>query len=366
MKRALTLLAAALVMAASQAAFAQTAPAKYTHEVSEKLYRQGKYALAETLCKQALVDLEKARGAKAWQLAEPLIDMATLYMRQARFADAKLVIDRADSLLDKTQPDQALLVGRLGINKGWRLYILGETPAAAKVFEEARDLVEKFAPGDSIDRAELINNVGLMYEDLGDKDTDDALIAQARTCLLQGWDMRRRLTGDESPETGESLNNLGMHLLFNGQNPGEDEFALKILRKSLETAVKIYGESHPETAVSHGTLALALLLHGKTDEAEKEVRIALPMTQKYLGDKHPDLSFELMTLGRILQMQTHLDDAEKKFLEALAINEEVYGKTHPNLVPTLQALKKLYDDRGDAAKSQDIEKRIEKLTGKDL
>jgi tetratricopeptide (TPR) repeat protein len=372
MKPAMTVWAAAMILAmAGQGAFAQTAPAKYTHAAAEKLYRQGQYAQDEALCKQALTDIEKAQGAKTWQLAEPLIDLATVYMRLARYADARLVIERADGVLDKTQPAPALLYGRLGINKGWRLYVLGDTKAALKVFEEALALVEQHAPGESIDRAELINNIGLMYEDLGDKEdvgdlqTED-LTARGRTYLLQGWEMRRNLTGDASPESGESLNNLGMHLLFNGRDLAEEEFALKVLRKSLDTAVKVYGENHPETAVSHATLALALLLHDKVEEAEKEVRIALPMTQKYLGDKHPDLSFELMTLGRILQMQKHPEDAEKKFLEALAINEDVYGKTHQNVMPALQALKKLYEDKGDAAKTQDIEKRIEKLSGKDL
>ena len=272
----------------SAAALAQTAPAKYSHEAAEKLYRQAKYADDEALCTAAVADLEKSLGNKAWQIAEPLNDLATLYMRQARYAEAKQVIDRADSLLDKKVPAQALLYGRLGINKGWRLYVLGETDGGAKVFEEALALIEKFNPGESIDRAELINNLGLMYESQADKAEDDALMEKARAYIFRGWQMRRSLTGDNSPETAESINNLGMHLLFNAQGPDEPDLALRTLRKALDMALKIYGESHPETAVSHATLGLALFMHGKIDEAEKEVRFAIPMTQKFLGDKHPD------------------------------------------------------------------------------
>jgi len=339
---------------------------KYSHEASEKLYRAGKYEEGEAMDKAAIADIEKAQGPKAWQLADPLNDLATIYMRQAKFADAKQLIERADTLLDKSKPDQGLIAGRLSINKGWRLYTLGETDQATKVFEEGLALIEKYSQGDSIDRAELINNLGLMYEELGEKSENEALIDQARICLLRGWEMRKALTGELSPETGESLNNLGMHLLFNGRSPSDALLGINVLRKSLEVAIKVYGENHPETAVSHGTLALALLLHDKTDEAEKEVRIAIPMTQKYLGDKHPDLSYELMTLGRILQKQGHFDDAEKKFLEAQQIDEEVYGKTHKNVLSSLKALKVLYDEKGDAAKSQEMEKRIDKLTGKDI
>jgi tetratricopeptide (TPR) repeat protein len=342
------------------------APAKYTHETAEKLYRAGHYAEDEALCNQAVADLEKSLGNKAWQIAEPLNDLATLYMRQSRLTDAKQAIERADSLLDKKVPAQALIYGRLGINKGWRLYVLGETDGGTKVFEEALALIEKYRPGESIDRAELINNLGLMYEAQAEKNEDDALMEKARACLFRGWEMRRDLTGDYSPETAESVNNLGMHLLFNGRDPEESEFAVKVLRKALEMAVKVYGESHPETAVAHATLGLALVLHGKSDEAEKEVRFAIPMTQKYLGDKHPDLAYEYMTLGHILQEQSHLDEAEKYFLDTLAIDEAVYGKTHQNVLPSLKALHDLYNEMGDPAKAQDVEKRIEKLNAKDI
>jgi tetratricopeptide (TPR) repeat protein len=364
--RAIPPLSLLLLLALAPIAACAQVPAQYSHDAAEKLYRQGKYAQDESLCNQAIANFEKSLGSKAWQIAEPLNDLATLYMRQARFADAKQAIDRADSLLDKNVPAQALIYGRLGINKGWRLYTLGETNGGTRVFEEALALVEKFAPGDSIDRAELINNLGLMYESQAEKADDDALMARARACLFRGWEMRRRLTGDFSPESGESVNNIGMHLLFNGRDPEDADFALKVLRKSLDVALQVYGESHPETAVSHATLALALVMHGQLDEAEKEVRLAIPMTQKFLGDKHPDLAYEFMTLGHILQEQSHFDDAEKKYLEALAIDETAYGKNHQNVVPALQALQRLYDEKGDPAKAQDMEKRIEKLNAKDI
>jgi tetratricopeptide (TPR) repeat protein len=338
----------------------------YTHQGAEKLYRQAKYADAEAMCKQAISDIEKARGKQSYLIAEPLTDLATIYMRLARYMDAKQVIDRADALLDKSKPEQALLYGRLGINKGWRFYTLGETDAATKVFEEARSVIEKNQKGDSIDLAEIINNLGLMYEEIGEKDENDTMIKQARICLLRGWESRRTLTGELSPETGESLNNLGMHLLFNADDPDNVMLGLNTLKKSLEVATKVYGENHPETAVSHATLAMALYMTDDREKAEKEIRIAIPMTQRFLGDRHPDLAFELTTLGRILQEQSNFDEAEKDFLQALDITQEVYGKTHPNVVPSLETLKRLYDAKGDSARSQEIQKRIERLSGKEM
>lgn len=371
MKRSLfAFLPLLLISSAASAQTTQRLASFYTHEGSEKLYRAAKYTEAEGLCKQAIAEIEKARGAKAWELAEPLIDLATVYMRQARYAEARQVIDRADSVLDKTKPEQMLMYGRLGINKGWRLYTFGESEQALKIFTEAREILErelaKAGKKESIDLAEIINNQGLMFENVGEDKEDIDMVKQARACLMHGWQMRRSLTGEESPETAESINNLGMFLMFNGTSAEEAELGYSTIKKSVALAEKVYGKNHPETAVSHGTMALALYVHDDLDEAEKEVRIAIPMTQRFLGDKHPDLAYELTTLGHILQKRSKFDDAEKKYLEALSINEEVYGKTHPNIINSLQSLRSLYDERGEPAKVQEIEKRIEKLSGKEI
>lgn len=370
MKRKSLAVAVLLGVGCLPTAWGQSANAQintfYSHLGAEKLYRQGKYADSESMCKQGITDIEKARGKQSYLIAEPLMDLATVYMRLARYGDAKQVLERADALLDKNKPEQALLYGRLGINKGWRLYTLGETSAATKVFEEARSILEKNQKGDSVDLAEIINNLGLMYEEAGEKDEDDALIRKGRICLLRGWESRRTLTGEVSPETGESLNNLGMHLMYHAQSLEELELAISTLKKSMEMAIKVYGETHPETAVAHATLALALFHEDELEAAEKEIRIALPMTQRFLGDRHPDVAFELSILGHILQERNNYDEAEKKYLEALDVDEGVYGKTHPRIVPALETLKTLYDQKGDSARSREMKTRIEKLSGKEM
>src|SRR5262249_3764175 len=72
----------------------------YRQAGAEQLYRKAKYKEAEAMCQQAISAIEKSKGPKSWELAEPLNDLATVYLRQARWADAKTVIDRAESVLD--------------------------------------------------------------------------------------------------------------------------------------------------------------------------------------------------------------------------------------------------------------------------
>ncbi len=141
---------------------------------------------------------------------------------------------------------------------------------------------------------------------------------------------------------------------------------MKTLHQSLEVATKVYGEQNPETAMSHTNLALALLAQGDIDGAEMELRKAMPITLRFLGEDSQDHAQELTTLGRILQEQTHYEEAEKAFLEAVAINEKIFGKSDPSVVSTLQYLQKLYETAGDTSKENDIERRIEKISGKGI
>ena len=270
-----TALASALVSASPAFAQATTNPGLinsvtvttfYTHDSAETLYRQAKYAQVESMCKAAIADLTKSKGEKSPAIAEPLIDLATVYMRQAKYAEAKEAIERADSLLDRTKPEQATLFGRLGINKGWRLYTLGETAAAAKVCQDSIDALTKNNVKESKDLAELINNLGLMNEELADESEDprvkDRLMTQARVNLFKGKEMRETLTGKESPETAESLNNIGIFLLFNGRSIQEVDTGYRTLQESLAVAKKVYGDHHPETAVSRSVSAMARVRAG--------------------------------------------------------------------------------------------------------
>src|ERR1043165_4689434 len=100
-----------LVMLAAATVWGQAAPINtfYTHTGAEKLYRQGQDTQPAGQGQDARPDIyaggggdagiagiEKAGGAKAYQIAEPLIDLATVYMRLAKYGEAKQVMDRAE------------------------------------------------------------------------------------------------------------------------------------------------------------------------------------------------------------------------------------------------------------------------------
>jgi Tfp pilus assembly protein PilF len=343
---------------------AATAPQPYSHAAATALYRQGKYADEEALCRAAVTAIEKSDGDRSPQLAAPLDDLGGIYLRQGRFADAKAPLQRAESVLDKSKPADAIAYAHLCINKGWLQYSLGDIAGAEKVFIDGRTLLEKFQTAPSVDLAELINNIALAYED--NEAEDKAKIAEAKVLLLKGWELRRKLTGPDSAESGESLNNLGMYLLFHSNDEEGISTALTTLKKSLALAEKVYGKDNPETASAHANMAIAYHLTRQDDLAESEIRLALPMTEKYLGKENPDRAYELQVLGQILQAQQKYREAEADLLEAVALNIRVYGPDHDFVASSLDYLDGLYQASGDTVSQRAVEKRIEKIRGRDI
>ncbi|MCL2646934.1 MAG: tetratricopeptide repeat protein [Phycisphaerales bacterium] len=340
----------------------------YTHEAATTLYREAKYKQAETMCLKAIAAIEKEKGEKAWEIASPLDDLATVYLRQARYREAESIIARAESLLDKNNKEQGILLARLAINKGWQKYAMGDARGAEKAFVRGRDLIQKWQKDDSLVLAELINNLGLMYEEAAGpaEMPSPKRVTQARLMLYKSWQMRKLLAGEESYESQESLNNIGMHLLYHGEGENVAEMAINTLRKALEMSEKVYGKEHPETAMSRVNLAMALKLNDDDAAAEEQIRRAMPVTEKYFGKDHPDRQYQLMVLGMIEQGRGNYEEAEKYFLEAVRIAEVTYGPTHENVAGAVANLRDLYEEMNDEAKMKAAEKRAEKLRGKEI
>ncbi|HVS71933.1 MAG TPA: tetratricopeptide repeat protein [Phycisphaerae bacterium] len=337
----------------------------YTHDAAEKLFRAAKYSEDEALCQQTVTAIEHAKnggkGPNDPQLADPLNDLATVYLRIGRFEDARKLVDRAAPLLNPAIHWQALVLARVQTNKAWRAYAWGETGVADKWFSDARDLLQKNGAAESLDMAEVLNDLGLVMED-----GNDTIQAQGRRLLYQAWEMRRRLAGDLSPECEESLSNLGMNLLFHGNSPDDVKLAIASLHKAYNTAQKLWGPDHPETAMALANIAMADQLTDQNDKAADEIRQALTVTTKVFGPMSLDRASELQILGSILQSQQKFPDAESAFKEAVAINESVYGPTHPFVGSALTYLQGLYDAMHDEAKSEQIKERADKLRGLDL
>lgn len=99
-------------------------------------------------------------------------------------------------------------------------------------------------------------------------------------------------------ETGAQLcNELGYHL----HSMGDYQVARPYYEKALEIRKKVLGDEHPDTAKSLNNLAMLCYDENDFEEAARLMRQALAIYRKVLGDGHPDTKTMIANLEAIEQ-----------------------------------------------------------------
>ena len=145
--------------------------------------------------------------------------------------------------------------------------------------------------GDNLNLAWTYNNLGCLYDDMGD--TERALQYQE-----EAYAIRRKLLPPTHPDLATSLNNLGrIHQRIAQHDYGRNPNALIQALENFQAALQIRQASlpadHPELANSFYNLALIHANQGDYQQAQSEVLEALEIQKKILPVHHPDLEQSL-------------------------------------------------------------------------
>ncbi len=141
----------------------------------------------------------------------------------------------------------------------------------------------------------------------------------------KAMEIRRRLLGEDHPDTAKSYENLGMNLYAQGKY-AEAEV---LLRKAMSILRRQLGEDHCDTANCYNDLAMILDDQSRNAEAESLLRIALAILRQRLGDNHPDTAACYNNLAYNLERQGRDAEAEPLHRKSLAIRRHALGEDHP-------------------------------------
>ena len=167
--------------------------------------------------------------------------------------------------------------------------------------------------------ADLANSLGNYLQMVAD-------YAGARPYYEQALAIRRKVLGEEHPDTATSLDNLGSLLQDMGDNAG----ARPYYEQALAICRKVLGEEHPDTASSLNNLGSLLHAMGDYAGALPYFEQALAIRRKTLGEEHPDTAMSLNNLGYLLQVMGDYAGARLYYEQALAILEKKLGVDHPS------------------------------------
>jgi len=169
-----------------------------------------------------------------------------------------------------------------------------------------------------------INNMGQLLEAQGRLD-------QAEPYFREALEKRRRVLGEEHPDTLGSINNMGSLLWSQGKFDQAEPY----WREALEKYRRVLGEEHPDTLISMNNMGSLLLAQGKLDQAEPYFREALEKRRRVLGEEHPETLISISSLGSLLWSQGKLDQAEPYYREDLEKSRRVLGEEHPNTLVSI-------------------------------
>lgn len=260
-----------------------------------------------------------------------------------------------------------------------------DTALMTQMLERAEQYIldaEDHAPATEADLARM---VGGAWWELGE-------YQRALPHFERSLELRRMSLGDDSPETLESAQLLGTHLLTLGdlvraepllrecvdafpvdalatsesarraadsygellQKRGRLEEALELRRALVAAAETALGPRHIDTLRSRNNLALSLESLGRFDEADAEYRavLELQLRDPNIGPDHPHTLMTRSNLTGLLRGQGRIADARDMCEEVLAAKRRVLPPGHLSLLTSINNLGELEKQLGNAARAE--------------
>jgi serine/threonine protein kinase/tetratricopeptide (TPR) repeat protein len=220
--------------------------------------------------------------------------------------------------IDKQFKDQPLVDARLRHTLA-NLYVkLGKYDTALPLQEDALETRRKILGEEDPDTLLSVNDMGNLLEMKGD-------YAGAEPLYREAMEKRARVRGAEHPETIVSMMNLGGNLRFQGRFVDAEP----MLRKALEMSKRVIGDDAKDTLTCQSVLGYLYVDEGKLAEAEPLWRETYEKGRRALGPDDPESLVWANNLGGLLGSMGKLAEAEGFYREAYEATRRVRGEEHP-------------------------------------
>lgn len=265
----------------------------------------------------------------------------------ANFTDLALemldvnIFDRALLVIDKDFNEQPLIQARLWQTVADTLRELGRLERATTPQQRSLDNRRRLLGNEHPDTLASIKKMGFLLKFQGE-------LAAAEPYFREALAIERRRLGNQHPDTLDSINNIGALL----HSQGKFDAAERYFREALEALRRVLGDEHPNTIASINNMGMLLQSKGDLTAAEPYIREALETNRRVLGDADLDTLLLISNMGLLLQSQGKLVEAEPYYREALETRRRVLGDEHPDTLVSINNMGKLLQDQGKFVETQ--------------
>jgi CHAT domain-containing protein/tetratricopeptide (TPR) repeat protein len=352
------------------------------------LVRQGKYAEAERLFRQALEIRRRVQGEDHPDTATACDNLASSLTDQGKFAEAERLLRQALEIRRRALDEDSLDTAHSNNELGHLLWLQGKHAEAEPLFQQALRVYRRTLGEDDPRTALAYNNLAHALE-------GQHKHAEAEPLFKEALEVRRRTLGEDHPDTAASFYSLASAFMHRGKyaeaepllrkaqpiqhrtlgedhprtlqgdtdlawalaRQGKSAEAEPLLARVLETHRRVLGENHPRTAECYVKLADVLNDQGKFAEAETLHRKGLDIRRRVLGEDHVDTAASFNNLAMVLNEQGKYAEAETYCRQALEIKRRILGEDHPNLATSYNNLASVLDNLGKFAAAEILYRR---------
>ncbi len=251
------------------------------------------------------------------------------------------ILKPAIDAIDQQFKDQPVVDAQLREVLAERYRDLGLYDAAMPLQASALETRRRVLGEEHPDTLASINDMGLLLQAQGK-------LLEAEPYIREALEKRRRVLGEEHPDTLESINNAGNLLEAQGRLSDAEPY----YRQSLEKSRSVLGEEHLDTLISISNMGGLLRAQGRLAEAEPYVRDALEKMRRVLGEEHPNTLIAINNMGGLLRRQGNLTEAEPYYREALEKRRRVMGEEHPQTIASINNMGGLLRAQGRLAEAE--------------
>ncbi|MBK1611868.1 hypothetical protein CKO44_00085 [Rubrivivax gelatinosus] len=325
-----------------------TADAPDSPELAQAQYRLGEImqelgdgSRAQSLFDAALALQQRVLGEHAPQSGVTLTARGWSRLQQGDVPGAMSDYRRAHALLEAAgalwRADLARVVNDIGVVHE----NLGDYRGAVPFSEQALALREEAVGPDSASVAQSLNNLAGLYEALGEYD-------RAITLYSRSLAINERLRGPEHPEVASVLQNFALvHY-----RRGDYSEALSMAEKALAIDERAFGARHHHVAMDLGTVAAIHRELGDYGAALQRAERAWELLREHHGERHRRVAIALNNVASLQVLLGRNEEARRGYERSLAVKRAVLGTGDPSLAVTLTGIAHIDLDAGALASAQ--------------
>ena len=299
-------------------------------------------ARATASAKQARTEAATARAVNDF-LKDLLAEAGPLKNARDRKVTVEAVLNKASARIagkfDANPEVEAAIRQTIG-QAYWDLGLHQEgQPHLVRALELRRRVLGQEHP----DTLTSMSDLALLYDVRGYYEKAESLFTQALA-------IRRRRLGPEHPDTLTSMSYLAS--LY--ANQGINEKAEPLFSEVLAVRHRVLGPEHPKTIISMNRLAELHLIRGRYEKAEPLFTQSMEALRRVLGPEHQDTLASVSSLAELYRSRGREEEAEPLLTQVLEAQRRVLGPEHPSTITSMNRLAELHLTRGRYEKAEPL------------